>query len=165
MNAKADNWETNFASAMGYLRASYPTQRFDEPQWRSMLGVWSRMLRKYPVPVLARSVQLVTRQHPDRFPTLPQFEQACASAAKSYTPEGRPLPRLPATTQGREAYILEGGSPFEQLARLWETEDAGKPQTMPTPQDAGALRFRQLWSTWGKHEAWVAKRAEKGSEP
>lgn len=159
---KVNHWQRVFGEAMATMRASYPSQRIPEGEWTAMVRVWAERLKDYPPQVLSQAMIALLKGSPDRMPTLPQALSACAAAQRSYTPEGKPLPRLPVTDRGREAHILGADSPLEQLARYWELEDRGKPN-IATPHDVGQKRFKQFWQVFEKHEAWAKARGKGGA--
>lgn len=153
MNAPARNRDSEFAAAMGTLKAAYTGYRPEPEEWRAMLRVWSERLSRYPVQAVNRAVWRATKSYPDRFPTLGQLEAIVVSIAKTLSDNGEPRKYLPVTNQGREAYLLEADSPCEQLARLWELEDAGRKG--PVPQEEGARRLAQILSVMDKHTVWA----------
>lgn len=149
----------NFAAALGALKAGYPSHKPHPKEWESTLRVWFDRLKNYPPRVINAAVWRAQKSHPEWFPTLGQFDSVCSELAKTSLAQ-EPNSRagyLPRTTQGREAYLLEAGSPFEQLARLWELEDSARPNRA-TPPEEGTVRFKQFWATWDKHAAWAAER-------
>lgn len=147
-------WKRYFAEAMGIMRQCYPTYRFTDEEWRSLLRAWSMKLASYPVKVVGEAAWRVPQSFPDKFPTLGQFEALVAGVSKSFSREGRPLPRLPATLGGNEARILEASNPFERLARMWEAEIQIKKldPDRPPPDEVHQRWMKEFWQVWEKNQ-------------
>lgn len=61
----------------------------------------------------------------------------------------------PSGVEAMRAYISEGATPFERLARMWECESKAKKIVpfQPTPDAIAAVRWRDFWAMWGKYES------------
>jgi hypothetical protein len=96
---------------------------------------------------------------PERFPNVGQIQQLCNVKRKDFdkadasqmsgqerydAQESRKL--VPKTPQGQAAYIQDGKPEWEQLARLWECEDAvsGRKPWDDTPIEIGKRRGRAI---------------------
>lgn len=150
--ARAEWWKY-FVDAMGVMRASYPNAHIPDDQWKGMLKVWAKKLQSYPAKVIGQATWTAAKQFPERFPTLGQFEAHVAGTAKSYTREGRPLPKQHLTLIGTEAHVLGTDNPFEQLARMWEGEiqHAKIDPERPPPPEMHAQWMKDFWRVWDKN--------------
>jgi hypothetical protein len=150
-----DGERQRFAEGLAWLFALYPGARLDETTVSAYWGLLRPLELEAVLSAIRRSANAGEAQWP---PTAPQLRSVALGEEKSL--KARRSERgvaglLPRTTQGREAYVLAADSPFERLARFWETEsdELGLAPGATTPKELGAMRWKEFWKTWEKHGA------------
>jgi hypothetical protein len=165
--------KAQIAKLLVRLRDNYPSLFVgSESEWAARSNAYWEKLRRFEVEVIDEACDQATEKYPDRFPTSGQLVSLCKGIiyerekrereerthADSIREERETREKveylrreiIPNDQAGQQAWIAEGETPFERLAREFEVESKrlNLDPNRASPREVEQRRMQALMRTW-----------------